>query len=283
MWGTAFVFIRAAVETVPPLSVAAGRIVAAATVLLIAVRLSGLRFPRGLHRWAWFALLASVGNALPFFLISWGQQRVESGLTGILMAVNPLVTLSLAHWFVPDDRVTARRALGFILGLCGIGVLLGPEAWRGLGGGTSDLVHRLAILGGALCYATNSVLTRRMPETHPLVASAAVLGVGTFLIVPPAILLGAPLGAEPASTSSLLSVLWLGMIPTAAATIVYFRVIASAGPTFQSLVNYLVPPVAVLTGAAAYGEQPGVTALLALGLILTGLTLGQPKASRAGA
>ena len=94
MWGTAFAAIRLAVETVPPLAVAAGRIAVAAVVLCAAVRLSRRRLPGLGSDWVRFLILAVVGNALPFFLISWGQERVASGLAGILMAVNPLVTLS---------------------------------------------------------------------------------------------------------------------------------------------------------------------------------------------
>ncbi len=276
MYGTAFLFIRRAVETLPPLSVAGGRIAAGAIVLALALRASGLRIPREPRLWAWFALFAVLGNALPFFLISWGQQRVTSGLAGILMAVNPLATLGLAQ-LLPGtaDRITARRALGFALGFAGVILLVGPDVLRQLGGGASDMVRQAAVLGGALCYAANSVLVRRMPPTAPLVSSAAVLGVACVLVVPAALALDAPFARRP-DAGSLLAVLWLGLVPTAAATIVYFRVIASAGPTFISLVNYPVPLVALGAGALVYAERPAPTALGALGLILAGLALGQP-------
>ena len=134
MWGTAFVFIRLGVETIPPEGVAAGRIASAALLLCAAVRLSGLRFPRLGRIWLHFLVLGIVGNALPFFLIGWGQERVDSGLSATLMAVNPLVTLVLAHRFVPGERMTPGRTAAFLVGFAVIVVLIGPEALREFGG-----------------------------------------------------------------------------------------------------------------------------------------------------
>jgi drug/metabolite transporter (DMT)-like permease len=182
------------------------------------------------------------------------------------------VTLLLAHCFVAGERLTLARTLGFVLGFVGIVVLLGAEAGPGPGGGS--LLHAAAVLGGALCYAINSILTRRMPETHPLVASASVLAVAALVVVPVALLLDPP-GSFAPSGASTLSVLWLGLVPTAAATLVYFRLVASAGPTFFSLVNYPVPLVAVVTGTLVYGERLSWTAFAALGLVLAGIALSQ--------
>lgn len=271
MWGTAFAVIRLAVATVPPLSVAAGRIVVAAAALYLTLRLAGFRLPRRGRLWLWFALLATVGNALPFYLISWGQERVASGVAGILMASNPLVTFLLAHYFVAGERVTRARLLGLGLGFAGVAVLMGPAALAEVGG---DPGRQAAILGGALCYAANSVLTRRMPEVEPLVASTGVLLVASLLVTPAALVLGTPAAPGP-SGASLVALLWLGLVPTAAATIVYFRLVRSAGPTFLSLVNYPVPIVAVATGALAFGERPGAEAWVALALILSGIALTQ--------
>ncbi len=274
VWGTGFAFIHLAVQSIPPLSLAAGRIVSGAAVLYVAMRAAGLRLPPLGRIWLHFLVLGIVGNVLPFYLISWGQERVASGVAGILMAMNPLVTLLLAHFFVLGEYLSRNRTSGFALGFAGVVVLMGPEALLGIGGGGSDVVRQGAVLGGSLCYATNAILTRRMPVTHPLVAAAAVLLVASAVVVPGALILDSPLELAP-STQSLAALAWLGLVPTAAATVVYFRVVASAGPTFQSLVNYPVPVVAVLTGAVLFGEQPEWTALVALALILAGISLSQ--------
>ncbi|MCZ6781863.1 MAG: DMT family transporter [Proteobacteria bacterium] len=272
MWGTAFVFIRLAVETVSPSSVAAGRIAAAALILCVAVPLSGLHFPAPGRIWLYFLVLGIVGNALPFFLISWGQQRIPSGLAAILMAVNPLITLMLAHRFVPGERATTGRTAGFVLGFLGMLVLVGPDAIGELAETRSAALRRGAVLAGALCYAMNSILVRRMPETNALVASASVLAMAALVMVPLALVLAPPTSFA-ASLPSLAAVAWLGVVPTALATIVYFRVIASAGPTFFSLVNYLVPLVALGAGFVAYDERPTWRAFAALALVLSGIAL----------
>ncbi len=273
IWGTAFAFIGVAVETVSPLGVAAGRIWVAALALCVALRLSGYRFPARGRIWLHFLVLGIVGNALPFYLISWGQRSVPSGVAGILMTMNPLVTLVLAHFFVRGEPITGARTAGFLLGSAGIVVLMGPGALAGLG---SDLLHQGAVLGGALCYAVNAILTRRMPDTHPFVASTCVLLVASLAIAPAIFVAGGSLTGTP-SVGSLLSVVWLGLVPTAVATIVYFRIVRSAGPTFLSLVNYPVPIIAVGTGALFLAERPGANALVALGLILAGVALTQAR------
>jgi drug/metabolite transporter (DMT)-like permease len=274
VWGTGFFFIAAAVETLPPLSVAAARIALAAGVLLAAVRVAGLSLPRGRRAWGWFLLLGLVGNCLPFVAIGWGQERVASGLTGILMGVNPLATLVLAHAFVPGEDMTRGKTLGFLSGFAGIVVLTGPEALLELGGSPSDLARQLAVLFGAVCYATNAILTRHMPPTPALVASACTLAMASLVIVPAALFLDRPWTVA-GSDTSWAAVIWLGLVTTAGATIVYFRLVASAGPTFYSLINFLIPLVALAAGVGLRGEAIPGRAFAALLLILGGLALAR--------
>jgi drug/metabolite transporter (DMT)-like permease len=253
--------------------VAASRIALAAVVLVGAVYATGRRLPRG-RAWGWFLLLGLVGNCLPFFAIVWGQERVASGLAGILMGIMPLTTLVLAHLFVPGEDMTRGRSLGFALGFTGVVVLTGPEALRELGGSPSELARQLAVLFGAVCYASNAVLTRHMPPTHALVAAAATLLMATAVIGPAALWIDRPWEIQ-ADRASWLAVVWLGLVTTALATIVYFRLVASAGPTFFAYVNFLIPIVALLAGVALLGERPGWSAVVALALVLGGLTLSR--------
>ena len=273
VWGTGFLFIAEAVDTLPALTVAATRIVIAALVLAVAVAISGRPWPRG-RIWLWFLVLGLVGNCLPFFAIGWGQERVASSLAGILMGIMPLATLVLAHFFVPGEDMTRGKSLGFLLGFAGVVVLTGPQALLELGGAPSDLLRQLAVLFGALCYATNAILTRQLPRTDALVASAATLGVAACVIGPVAAVVDRPWAVD-VSTRSLVSVVWLGLVTTALATIVYFRLVASAGPTFFSYVNFLIPVVALAAGVALLGERPGWSAVAALSLVLGGLTLSR--------
>jgi len=282
MWGTSFLFNRIALESLGPATVVTLRLGIAAVVLGAVVRAARLRVAHPPRAWVRFTLLGVVGFSLPFYLISWGQQRIDSGLAGILMAVMPLATLALAHVWIEGERMTASRASGFALGFVGIVVLVGPAALRQLGGAPSDLLRQAAVLGGALCYAANAVMARRMSDPNALVTGAAVTAAATVTILP-GLFFDAP--AAPAShvTASgvtpavVAAVAWLGLVSTAAATLVYFRLIATAGPTFLSLINYFIPLVAVGAGAAVLGERPDPRALLALAMVLGGLALSEGR------
>jgi drug/metabolite transporter (DMT)-like permease len=274
IWGTAFLFIDLSVETIPPATLVATRVFVAAVVLVAAALLLRLRFPPLGVLWLRFLLLACVGNAIPFFAISWGQQRVPSGLTGILMAVMPLATLVLAHFFVVGERLTTRRALGFVTGFAGVVVLTGPEAMTRLAGSASDLVFHLAILTGALCYAINTILAQRIPPTHPLVSAACTMIMASCVMLPLSAVFDRPWQLAP-SQLSVVSVLWLGLVPTGAATVLYFRIVSSAGPTFLSLMNYVIPAVALLTGVIVLSEPFEWRIVGALALILMGLFVSQ--------
>jgi drug/metabolite transporter (DMT)-like permease len=274
LWGSSFMFNKLGVATVPPLTVVAGRLAIAAVILFVVVRALGRRFPAPGPIWAAYAVLAMVGNAVPFFLITWGQQVVDSALAGILMAMMPLTTLVLAHFFVSGERMTANRIAGFLLGFAGIVVLMGPAALAGLGGAFTQSVSQFAVLCGGLCYAANSVIARRTVRGDFLVASAGTLAIAAAVVLPLALVLERPWEVAP-SASSAAAIVWLGLGPTAVATICYFALISSAGPTFMSLVNYLSPLVAVVCGVALMAERLGTEAYAGLALILAGIGLSQ--------
>ncbi len=286
MWGSSFMFIKLGVTTVPTATLVAARLILGAAILLIIVYMRGARLPplkgSGLRLWGNYLILALIGNCIPFTTITWGQQSTDSALAGILMAVMPLATMVLAHFFVSGEHMTRNRVLGFILGFTGIIVLMGPSALAGAGNSTLAALSQFAILFGALCYAANSVLTRILARGDDiLTASAAMLLVASVVTLPIALVVDQPWKLVP-SASSIAAIVWLGIGPTAIATLFYFKLIGSAGPTFMSLVNYMSPAVAVFLGVALLGETPGIHAYLALLLILAGIALSQRR-PRAGA
>jgi drug/metabolite transporter (DMT)-like permease len=287
MWGSSFMFIKLGVATVPTSTLVAARLILGALILLIVVYLRGARLPplrqNGGKVWGSYTILALLGNCIPFTTITWGQQRTDSALAGILMAVMPLATMVLAHFFVKGEHMTRNRVIGFILGFAGIIVLMGPAALDRVAGQSLATLSQLAILCGALCYAANSVLTRILAHGDDvLVASAAMLLIASIIALPVALVVDEPWQLIAPSVTSIAAIVWLGVGPTAIATVVYFKLIATAGPTFMSLVNYMSPAVAVFLGVALLGETPGLNAYLALGLILLGIAVSQwrPGVSR---
>jgi drug/metabolite transporter (DMT)-like permease len=202
-----------------------------------------------------------------------GQQDVLSALAGILMAIMPLATMVLAHFAVAGEHMTRNSATGFVLGFVSITFLMGPAAFGGAGESGVEILPS-SPYWRARCAAANSVLARRLVTGNFLVTSTAMLLVATIVVTPIAFVLDRPWELAP-TVPSILSIVWLGVGPTAVATICYFRLISSAGPTFMSIVNYLSPCIAVGLGVSLLGEEPDASAYAGLALILSGIALSQ--------
>jgi drug/metabolite transporter (DMT)-like permease len=274
-WGTNFVFVKLGVSAVPPATFVAARLVIGALLLVAVVRALGYAFPPPGPAWPPYVVLALVGNCLPFWFISWGQQHIDSALAGILMGVVPLMTLLLAHRYA-GERMTPPRVIGFLLGFLGVVVLIGPAALSGLGGTPLAVIAQGSVLCGAACYSANSVIARVKMRGDLMVASAATVALAALISVPVALLLDEPWRLDP-GWDTVAVILWIGIGPTAIATFIYFALIRSAGPTFMSTMNYLVPCVALGTGVSLLGEQPGVNAYAGLLLILAGIGISQAR------
>jgi len=271
LWGTAFLFIRFSLESLPPAALSFTRLTLAAIFVTIYAYARGHRLPPlSDPRWKFFAFLGFFGNALPFFLIPLGQTQLPSALAGILLAVMPLSTVALAHFFA-NEKMTGWKLIGFLIGFAGAIILIGPAALAGIGGPT--FLAQIAILGAALSYAVNVIATRRAPPTHPAILAAGALICSS--------LWGAPFGIWQLATNELpatftgwSSLIWLSIGPTALATVLYVGLIARAGAGFMSLVNYLVPIVALFTGLAI-GEAISWNAYLGLMVILAGIAISR--------
>jgi len=272
MWGTAFTWTKVAVDAMAPALVVGARLVIGALVLLCALALLQRGLGRTRRHWFFYITIGLVGNAVPFLLISWGQQAIDSGQAGILMAVMPLFTLVFAHYLLPDEPLSARRIVGFLLGFTGIVVLLGPESLVMMTQGESTLLAKLAVLAGAVCYAAAAVLARLRPRDDATGTAAATTLVGAVLLLP---WLpwgsGASDAAWRAPTEAWLAVLMLGVFSTAIAAVVYFKLIERVGAGFVAQLNYLIPLWAVVIGILFLGEQPELMHGVALLLVFCGL------------
>jgi len=276
MFGSAFMFTKISVQEYPPSVVAGGRIIIAAIVLILlsVFRRNSFRFLK--NHWLLLISLAFFGCCLPFYLISWGQQIVDSSIAGILMAVTPLTTILLAHFFVVGERLTSNRVVGFVLGFVGILVLFGPTALINLETDADRLVAMLAILAGAVSYAINTIIAKRLPNESFVALSAVVMGLASVIMLP-AIILSDQAWKLSFQSAEFISLMFLGIFPTALATIIYFAVIARVGPSFLSQINYLIPIWAVIIGILFLNESIGINAIIALVVILLGIAIAQRK------
>lgn len=271
LWGTSFMFTALAVETISPIGVTALRITLGALVLVGVAWLKGLLFPNNIKAWFGFLTLGMMGNVIPFFLISWGQQSVSSGIAGVIMATMPLTTMVLAHYFVADERLTIPKLVGFIFGISGVMMILLPTA----SAEDAAFLGGFAVLLAATCYAINTILIKLFPKFDPLIAAAGILASAACFIFPVWMAELVMEGSQTISTTSWLAVIWLGIAPTGFAAILYLLVVNSAGPTFLSNINYLIPVVAYFTGAWVLNETIEANSLFALFIIIIGIAISR--------
>ncbi|MBV0912489.1 DMT family transporter [Anianabacter salinae] len=276
IWGGTFMVVSIALRGYGPVTVACARTTLGAAALLGLALVTGRRLPplANAALWAYMVPIGLLNSALPFFLLGWGQQYVPSAFAGLSMAALPLFVLPLAHFFA-DERMRWKRTAGFALGFIGALVLLGPAALTTGEDGTLGAA-RLACLAAAFSYAVASVLTRRCPPVDPLVLSGLGLAIGAVVLVPAMLLIeGPPVWQGPALGGA---ILFLGLVPTALASLLRTVVIRSAGSAFMTLTNYQVPCWSMAFGALILGEDLPGHFFVALALILAGLLLGQWRA-----
>ena len=274
LWGTSFMFTAIAVDTIDPISIVFFRVLIGAVILTAALLVNGTRLPHTVQTWLIFLLMGFAGNLLPFFLIAWGQQTIDSGLAGMIMAIMPLMTMILAHYFIKGEDLNRYKILGFVLGISGVSLLLGPV----FKGSLMEIYSGIAILIAACSYAVNAILVRRLPPFNPKIAGAGVLIAASVSLLP--VWYFQPTNAwSQMSSESIISLIWLGIGPTGIATIILFAVIERAGPTFLATINYLIPVVAFSAGVIFLAEKVSWISLIALMIILSGISLTRFKAT----
>jgi len=267
VWGSSFLLIKLAVETIPPITVATARVGIGAAVLAAIVAARGRAWPRERHAWLLLLVMGVIGNAIPFSLINWGETRIDSGLTAILMSSVPLATIMLAPVVVRDEPLTPGKLLGVVLGMAGVAVLIGPGALMGAHG---ELLGEIAVTAAALCYAVNGLVARQLPKMPVEVISAGTLLSATLVCLPLSLTVDRPWQATPSSLS-LAALVLLGVLNTACGYLLLFRLVVRAGAGFASLNNFLVPLFGVMWGVLLLQERPAPRVFVGLLLIFGGL------------
>jgi drug/metabolite transporter (DMT)-like permease len=269
LWGPSFLFIKVAVEEIPPFTLVLGRVSIGALLLLMVLRWRGGGLPPPGPVWRHLAFLGLMHNALPFVLFSWGEQYVESALASILNGTTPIFTILLAHALVSDDRLTPAKLVGVAIGFGGLLLLIGPAL---LGGFVASTWGMLALTAAAVCYGVALVYARlHMRGLPPLVAPAGQMLVATLIMLPLALLFERPLTLPPPSLPALGSLLALGIFGTGLAFIVYYRLVETADASYVSLVTYLIPIFGVILGVLVLGEQLSWNAYAGFALVLLGV------------
>ena len=285
VWGGSFFFNEIAVRELPVFTVVVCRVALAAVFLLILLRLRGERMPRVGQVWLAFLGMGLLNNVIPFTLIVAGQQHIASGAASILNAATPLFTVILAHVMTRDERMTAGKLAGVLVGFAGVAVMIGGAALRGPG--TSEIAQ-LMCLAGALSYAFAGIYGRRFRAMgiSPLATATGQVIASSVVLLPMAAVLDRPWTLPAPSLAAVGALVGVALISTALAYVLYFRILATAGATNLLLVTFLIPVSAILLGTLFLGEA--LTGRQIAGMALIGLGLaaidGRPwRALRAGA
>ena len=268
IWGSSFMFIKVGVRELEPSTLVAGRLVLAALTLLVIVKArtplstATAQIRGNLPAFLFVALLNSV---VPFWLLAWGETRIDSGLAALLQACAPLFTALLAFFFVRSERVSGDRLIGLLVGFGGVALLVGAVP-------SGNVVAALAVVATGFCYAASSLAGGRYLREVP----AAAIALGTSAL---AAVIALPFGLAqlPSSVPGwkvIGSVVFLGVVGLGFAYVLYFALITGAGASRAILVTYLVPPMALFYGATILDESFGLTEIAGLALILAGVSLG---------
>ncbi len=272
VWGGSFFFNGVAVRELPSFTLVWLRVGVAAATLLLALHLLGQRMPRDRRVWVAFFGMGLLNNLLPFVLIAWGQHRIASGLASILNATTPLFAVLVAHLLTSDEKLTRAKATGVAVGFAGAIVMIGPDVIRGVG---SDVLAQLACLAGALSYAFAGIFGRRFRKlaVAPLATAAGQVSASSLMLLPLVLLVDRPWELPMPHAATWGAVLGLGVLCSAVAFVLYFRILAAAGATNVLLVTFLVPVSAILLGVLVLGEALLSRQLIGMVLIGAGLAL----------
>ena len=263
IWGASFMFIKIADRELQPATVILGRLgLAALTLALLAPRgtVAALRANA-----RWLVVVGLVNTAIPFWLLTWGETRIQSGLASIIQAAVPIFNAALAFVFFRELRVTGTKLVGVGVGFVGVALLVGAQP-------QGKLLGALAVVGMALCYGLGGLLASRHLRAAPPHAVALGTSAVAAIVAAPAGIAQAPDHVPSWQTFAAIAV--LAVAGTAVAYLLFFALISSAGSGYASLVTYLVPPVALAYGAVFLDERFGATAFIALAIILGGVGLG---------
>ncbi len=274
VWGFAFYLIAIAVQSFPTITLVTLRLIIGAVVLTLVMRWQGLSLPREPQWWWYFGLLSLQGNLIPFSLITWAEIRIPSSQAGLIMALMPISTMVLAHYFIAHERLTPRRVVGVLLGFGGVVVLVGGQAFADAGG--EALWPQLACVLATFSYAINAVYAKRLPKINGLVVGAGSLIAGSILFVPVSLVMDQPWMLQ-VSTESWLALSALGVLSTGLATWVYFVVVSECGPSFMSSINYIIPAISFAVGVILLAEPATLSKFVGLIVVCLGIALSQPR------
>ena len=273
-WGSSYFFIKIGIETLTPFTLVAGRLAIGAVVLAIVMLIARQGLPRRFGTYAHMFVVAMLGIAIPFSLITWGEQSIDSALAAILNGAVPLFAIVLAALLLSDEPITVNRLIGLVVGFAGVVVITSPSFGQGLGG---SVPGELALIGASVSYGAAGVYARRfVTDLAPL--PSAFLEVGFAFLVVLALAFGVehPLATH-VQPSTVLAVGWLGLVGSGLAFLAFFFLLGRWGAGRTSTVAYVLPVVGLVLGLVLAHESVNLAVLAGMLLVIAGVAVANSR------
>ena len=274
MFGSAFLLIEISLKSFSPSIIAFSRVFLAAIILLVYSLIKKHSFEFIRNNFVLLFILGLSGTSIPFFLISWAQQTINSSETGILIGFMPIFTVLGSHFYFKYEKLNIKTFFGFMLGFFGLFILL-------LNNDSSismydNFLAKFAVILGAFFYALNALLVKKIRGVHVIPLSASVMLFSSFQLFVLLIFNHNTYNIN-FHLDSVISLLVMSVFSTALATVIYYKIIHDYGPSFLSLVNYPIPIFAFFIGVVFLKESANIFSIVSLLLIIVSIYLSQKK------
>ncbi len=268
LWGGSFFFAEIALRDFQPFTIVFVRVALAGLALFAFIKIRGGVITKSPAVWATLAGMGLLNNIIPFSLLFYGQTQIGAGLASILNATTPVFTVIVAHYLTTDEQMTPGKIAGAAFGLAGVAVLIGADALEGVGW---SILAMTACLGAALSYAFAAIYGRRFKamDLDPTEIAFGQVTASAVLMAPVALFVDAPFAVP--GTDATLALIALGLLSTALAYVLFFRILSTSGATNLTLVTFLIPASSVTLGVIFLGERLEASHIAGMALIALGL------------
>ena len=268
IWASAFFNIKIATYSFGPITIAFFRIFLGAIPVVLLCLFKRIQIEAFSKDWLWFASIGFINLVIPFFLIAYGVQKVQSNLAAILMATTPLSATILAHFFTDNEKFNWFKSFGILIGFSGIVFLFSDKVLIN----NENIFYALSILLGSTCYVIGGILTLKISKKKNENVTASILIWGSIIVFPISMYFEQPWNLSP-SMDSMIALLYLGVFPTGVAWLLRFNILKNNGLVFQSQVAYLIPIFGVILGFIFLNELITSKVIVSLLLVILGIYL----------
>lgn len=272
IWGGAFTLNKIALDLYTPEVIVAGRLIVGSAFLIVLIYFIYKRFSFNLSQLNYYLFMSLVGIVIPFIAIINGQRNIDSAMAGILMATMPITTILLSHFFLVDEKINQQKFIGFLISFFGVFILIYREDLFINNSFSTTLISQLQVMLGSTLYSIAAIYGKKYKMTDPVSASTGTILFATFFMLIYLIFIDESNVSIPMLLVNY-NILLLGILCTAIATIIYFQILQTAGASFLSIMNFLIPLWAILFGILILNDAFSWNYIFGLIIILAGIKL----------